>query len=447
MKRILYFLLISLWFVSCDSDDNTFPESSDARSTLFINECKAILSNAEYGWKMEYHPDTSLYGGYNFLLKFTEGSVTTRADITPEMTVSRWSMNMSQGPVLTFETYGLLHLLADPQYASKGYGLKGDFEFIISSYNNSEIKMVGRKGSTQVILTKAGADDINQLASMQDMLTKLILGKYEVTTAAVNNVAISSPVISFNTTMHTCRLMYKNSAGTIIDATTPFTLTSTGCSFSKPLDVEGVKVPGLNVVISEDGVKQFISTDSQSAVVFTIIYDAPLGLTPAQIPAYTPKETIKSVELMRTRYKAYKVTMMSPSMQAIADAIKKDLPNFVGFWVYIDRDKNNPGIMSFSAIDAGVEKFYYYGFDEFTMLNGSQNKVYFNKSGLTGAGNKYTSGWDGRTAYTNHAKMTEMRTTFFFNTAGHTVIYDYYDTYWIRSNANPNNWWKIEAVK
>ncbi len=66
--------------------------------------------------------------------------------------------------------------------------------------------------------------------------------------------------------------------------------------------------------------------------------------------------------------------------------------------MFIDRDEKNPGVMSFSAMDDGTEKFYY-GFDEFTMLNGTNNQVYFDKSGKYGAGNKYTSGWTGRTAY------------------------------------------------
>lgn len=450
MNKLLYIVLVAVLLASCNSDDNIFDESSAARSSKYLKDCKTTLTSSEFGWKMTYSPKDGVYGAYNYIMKFVGDSVNIACDLLPDSTYSKWSMNMGQGPVLTFDTYGYLHLLADPQYVTSGYGLEGDFEFIVTSVSATELKLMSKKRGTELSLIKATADDWTSIRTMRAIQSSLNLAQYESVTLTINGVNFAYPTISFNFTTHVCKLTYRNAGGTTVTLTSPYSLNTEGCTLKAPIKMEDVTVEGFKVVkdVSNPNIRKLVSTDAANAVVLTIVKDSPLALKAADIPTYVPNPSIKSVELMRNSYKTYKVTMMSASLQAIANAIKTDLPNFAGFWLHIDRNATNPGSMSFSAKETDGEKFYWYGFDQYTMLNSSNNSVYFNKLATGGtAGNQYTSGWTGRTVYTGHSKMSEMRTQFFFNLAGHTVIYDYYDTYWIRSNANPNDWWKIEAVK
>ena len=456
MKKLIYLWLLAsvLLPAACTDDDDVFSEESGVRLQAVIDECNTTLRGAENGWKMVYYPKVESYGGYTFLFKFgAKNRVQMISDFdTSEDTDYSYNFNTSESVVLTFDSYSPLHRLADPQYPApdysnkKGYGVEGDFEFVVKKVTADTLYLVGKKNRVEIPLTRASAESWEELRSAAAIDSYFSITNDELLQMSVDGVKKLEAMVSINDVYRIFTVTYEEN-GEEVEIFSPYIVTETGCEFTKELTIMGVKFTGLDVEQSIPFAQRtFISNDAGNRIAFKVKYNGPLNLTPEDIPTYEPDPDVLSVELLRSSHEKYVVTAMGTRLQMIEDALREELPDFVGFGMFIDRDEKNPGVMSFSAMDDGTEKFYYYGFDEFTMLNGTNNQVYFDKSGKYGAGNKYTSGWTGRTAYTGNANMTKMRTGFFFLKTGHTVIFDSKDVFWIRSNEDPNDWWKLEAA-
>ena len=58
--------------LACSVDnDYIFDDISTHRLNQFIDECNEELVTAEHGWKFVYYPDTTQYGGFTFLMRFS----------------------------------------------------------------------------------------------------------------------------------------------------------------------------------------------------------------------------------------------------------------------------------------------------------------------------------------------------------------------------------------
>ena len=119
-----------------------FEQPAAERIAAVINTCDSTLKASENGWRVDYTTPS----GYKaiFVMRFSSGdSVTMYMDTNDSIAGSRYSFNYSQGPVLSFDTYSLLHSLADPQYNQKGLGYGADFEFIVNSVSSDSIVFKG----------------------------------------------------------------------------------------------------------------------------------------------------------------------------------------------------------------------------------------------------------------------------------------------------------------
>lgn len=162
MKKIYVFLIFPLVLAaSCSvGSDEVFDESSTVRLDKVTAACAEAVMQPEHGWKMLFVPDSTQYGGYNVLMKFeTQEDVRIYTDFLEEETVSTYSFNGSQGPVLSFDTQSALHYLADPAQVPAGTGHKGEFEFVIHEITPDSLVFTGKKYRQRIVFYPAEAED------------------------------------------------------------------------------------------------------------------------------------------------------------------------------------------------------------------------------------------------------------------------------------------------
>lgn len=150
MKKIIYILpLLATLFLTtaCDEEDYRNPSAIVGD---YMNEYAELLKSSELGWRFDYYPNEAAYGAFTFMMKFREdGRVEMQSDenffylfATEEekqrpygVQESDYTIQNSQGPVLTFATYSLLSKLADPELFTTGSGWQGDNEFVLMGHN------------------------------------------------------------------------------------------------------------------------------------------------------------------------------------------------------------------------------------------------------------------------------------------------------------------------
>ncbi len=179
MRKIIIYIM-GLWLAmsACSvENDYIFDDISTARLNQYIDECDQVLLSSEHGWKMVYYPDTVFYGGYTFLMKFSDEKgkrVEMTSDLLDSVTVSSYSYNASLGPVLNFDTYSLLHLLADPNPrafgGNVGLGYNAEFEFLISKVEQDKILLLGKKDKRATQLVRATAQDWEDIEAQRKVI-------------------------------------------------------------------------------------------------------------------------------------------------------------------------------------------------------------------------------------------------------------------------------------
>jgi hypothetical protein len=185
MKKAIIIAMIgfaTLW-TGCDvTTDYLFDELSTHRITQYVEKCDKVLKEWPDGWKMVYYPDTAQYGGYTFLLDFDgEGRVKMAWDGDKDTTESAYAFNTSQGPILSFTTYSLLHKLADPNPAIlggvTGIGFEGEYEFIIREVTDERIDLVTRQRKRPVSLVRATRAEWDQLDENRMIVDKFAVDR------------------------------------------------------------------------------------------------------------------------------------------------------------------------------------------------------------------------------------------------------------------------------
>lgn len=179
MRKIIIYIM-GLWLAmsACSvENDYIFDDISTARLNQYIDECDEVLLGSEHGWKMVYYPDTVHYGGYTFLMKFSDKKgkrVEMVSDLKDTVTLSSYSYNASLGPVLNFDTYSLLHLLADPNPSAfggnAGLGYNAEFEFLISKVEQDKILLLGKKNKRATHLVRATPQDWEDIEAQRKMI-------------------------------------------------------------------------------------------------------------------------------------------------------------------------------------------------------------------------------------------------------------------------------------
>ncbi|MFV0291514.1 MAG: DUF4302 domain-containing protein [Mangrovibacterium sp.] len=159
MKKYIY-LFMALIAFSCSEDDRIFDQESTERIAETLTEYNELLLSSANGWKMQYFPDPDRLGGYNFLFKFEEDNrVVSQSDFNNSERESSYKLYDGQGAILSFDSYSLLHILADPGANPVGTGYGGEFELVIERSTADSLICKGRKWKQPMILTRATAED------------------------------------------------------------------------------------------------------------------------------------------------------------------------------------------------------------------------------------------------------------------------------------------------
>lgn len=172
LKHILPLMAVLFVVTACDDEDYRDPS---AIADEYIQEHWQLLTSSELGWRFDYSPDEDKYGVFTFLMDFQEnGRVRMQTDrdffylsatgsdlqkaYKPQE--SDYTIQNSEGPVLTFATYNLLTKLADPELNVQGSGWGGDNDFIIMGHsaNNDTIYLRSLKGQKPCFLVRNTED-------------------------------------------------------------------------------------------------------------------------------------------------------------------------------------------------------------------------------------------------------------------------------------------------
>lgn len=182
MKKILYTALLALAATglgACTTEvEDVFDTPASERIEQKTLECKTLLTSAEYGWMIEYYPDSQQsYGGSTYAAKFdADGNVTLTGqiavkisgDITKTVT-SHYSINASSSVLLTFDTYNeYLHYWSDPDFTS-GNDFDGDFEFAYVSGNEQEMIFRGIKTGNKIVFSALEKDIVASAQAIADI--------------------------------------------------------------------------------------------------------------------------------------------------------------------------------------------------------------------------------------------------------------------------------------
>lgn len=211
------------------------------------------------------------------------------------------------------------------------------------------------------------------------------------------------------------------------------------------IEVAGIKFSGLNVDLSAGfNNREFVSNDESGSIRFFIQNFAPLNLSKDQIPTYVPNKNIASVDLLRTtngNNARYVITEMSSELETQRDIVRSSLPNFINFYLELNRKDGYEGSFRIGAYQGTSVKYYNYDFKTFELLDNSVNKVVFNDQSASSS----TSGFTDKDLYSiKKNKNTKAIYDAFFSEDGFVVIRDSDTVYWIRSLKDPNVWMKLE---
>jgi len=253
MKRINYIvicLVVAVIYGCAKTEADVFPASSAERMNQALKDDFTALISAQNGWTMEYFA-TSFSPGYTLLVKFDASGKATFA-AKSELTKNKayetdsclFEMIGDNGPVLTFNTYNtVLHRFSNPENPD-GYGLEGDYEFVVISKNADQIILKGKKRGTIIVMNKVPNDIswsqyVEDLAQMDTLLFVNNSNKLKMTIGA-------SVYLFSNGAGHVFSII-KQGAGAGVSIDAPFVVTRTGIRFHSVQEIAGVKFQTLKL--------------------------------------------------------------------------------------------------------------------------------------------------------------------------------------------------------
>ncbi len=245
MKKTIYIILLivlGFQFNSCTYQEvDIFSASSADRLNQAKKDDMQSLQSAENGWAMEYFA-TDKSAGYTLLVKFDKSGqaiVAGKNELTNNAYTSDsslYDMISDNGPVLTFNTYNkILHTFSNP-INPNGYGLQGDYEFVVMKINADQIILQGKKRGTTILLNKIPQNITwqNYFAELEAMNAVLFGNNApKLSMYIVDTKYWFSEGLSHNFTV------LKDGADVNIAIYAPFIVTRTGIRFHSAQEING----------------------------------------------------------------------------------------------------------------------------------------------------------------------------------------------------------------
>ncbi|MDR0824709.1 MAG: DUF4302 domain-containing protein [Prevotella sp.] len=242
MKNLYYLLLLFLLLSpSClKEEENLFSEPPAERIDKALSEYKSVLASSEKGWLLEYYPHPEqIYGGWNFVMKFTTSSVTAYSEIFGDPTEeyeSLYQLISDDGPVLSFDTYNdFLHFFSTPS-GSQYQAYQGDYEFIIMgmSDDKNEIQLKGKKTGNKMVLRRISENPESYLTKVMETEEKIEASSYTLhVNGKVFDCYLDDRVLSFE---------YTDVNNEVVVVEVAYCVTDKGIRLYEPTEIDGITV-------------------------------------------------------------------------------------------------------------------------------------------------------------------------------------------------------------
>lgn len=247
--RALAALILVIPMQSClFEQEDIFEDAPSARIEKYLNNVQDILTDGEATWIMEYYPGvTTKYGGYVYVLKFTDEDVTVYSELDPTMEcTSLYKLKADNSPVISFDTYNeLLHYFATPSSTLyEAYG--GDFEFSILDYSADKVTLLGKRSGNRYYLLPFDSKYTPKeyCAAVKDMTESFCASSLE---GKIDDLDVTGEVDLDNRTLN----LYYNGGvdeegnDVVEKVSEMFTFTPTGMHFYAPFEINGYIVRDL----------------------------------------------------------------------------------------------------------------------------------------------------------------------------------------------------------
>lgn len=345
MKNYIYGLLLFSFIVSCDNKvDDVFDVPANQRVKNLMKKCDSTLLASTDGWVCDY--ESGRGDKFRIFLSFKkDNKVTMYSDFDNSDATTQYAYNESQGPVLSFSTYSVLHKLADPVFTAtaddkQGKSFEGDYEFVILSVHSDSIVFKGLKRQNEVIFKKSTAETKNEM----------LLRKQNVYNFLNRIKGMEKPFIVIQKAGNSVVELKDNSSPNSFFSTTwaemAFTVVSEdGDGYkTEKIAIADVTENGFTlekeIIIADVNVKKFVWNETKGKYVAES--DASIVITDAGLPFMIDKEALSKVGKF-----SYVETYSDAFLQDYIVPLKQILPVFTTIQLY---NKYGSGA-GFSEID------------------------------------------------------------------------------------------------
>ncbi len=264
-SKYIAYIVLFIWLgllPACRNEEaDIFLASPAERLNKAISDYQTILTNAENGWEMDYFAN-EVSPGYTLLVKFNQSGnaiLAARSELTTngayEQDSCLFDIIGDNGPVLTFNTFSkILHVFSNPENPD-GYGLEGDYEFVIVKAHPDTVWMKGKKYGAEIMLRKLSADaQWKQFADERSEFKTLLFSE-------------KAPALTMKVdkTNYTFSLGYsgvfsvKRTGANAVAFDVPFIVTQDGIRLYEEIEIEGVKFYSFRLNDAKSGL---VSVDS-----------------------------------------------------------------------------------------------------------------------------------------------------------------------------------------
>jgi hypothetical protein len=272
MKNLIRILIIvcCIPFSACMHEEkDIFAESPAERMSKSVQAYKELLMNNDKTWVMEYFPNSSS-PGYIMIMKFHPSGrayMSMQNEVSNHMLLkdsSLYEVIADYGPVLTFNTFNrVMHAFSNPENPD-GYGLMGDYEFILMEASGDTLYMKGKKYKSEILLYS-----YNEIISSDEYLQQLNAFGRMLFSKSSPQLTLNPGKFTYYLTNGYTNIFNLSRGNFTMDI--PFIIKKNGIRFQSEIELDGIKL------------REFVINQDQSGLVSTthpdIVIQGPVDLS------------------------------------------------------------------------------------------------------------------------------------------------------------------------